>query len=267
MDSTTSRALAPRPARRTRMVLAAISVLALSLVSAFGGAVTHSSPAAAADNQITTTLPGVDVSHYQGTINWTAVHNAGIKFAYIKATEGTTYRDPQFSANYLNAYNAGVIRGAYHFGRPDGASGATQANYFADHGGAWSADGKTLPGTLDIEYGPNSTCYGLSQASMRSWITSFVNQYHARTTRWPVIYSTTDWWTTCTGNYSGFAANCPLWLARYNTTPGTLPAGWSFWTFWQYTSTGSVSGISGNVDRNWFNGDSSRLLALANNTP
>jgi GH25 family lysozyme M1 (1,4-beta-N-acetylmuramidase) len=61
------------------------------------------------------------------------------------------YTDPNFSANYNGAYNAGIIRGAYHFAHPDTSSGATQATYFLAHGGGWSADGKTLPGALDIE--------------------------------------------------------------------------------------------------------------------
>ncbi|BCJ47744.1 hypothetical protein GCM10010168_21030 [Actinoplanes ianthinogenes] len=94
-----------------------------------------------------------------------------------------------------------MIRGAYHFALPNGAGGSAQADYFVGHGGGWSRDGRTLPGALDIEYNPyGATCYGLSQASMRSWISAFLNRYHALTGRWAVIYTTTDWWTTCTGN-------------------------------------------------------------------
>ena len=208
-------------------------------------------------------LPGLDVSHYQGTINWTTVKNQGAQFAYIKATEGTTYRDPNFSANYTNAYYAGLVRGAYHFAQPASSTGAAQADYFAAHGGAWSADNQTLPGMLDIEYNPNgATCYGLSQASMRSWITSFLNEYHAKTGRWATIYTTTDWWTTCTGNTSAYASNDPLAIARYSSSVGTLPAGWGFYTFWQWADSGTFPG-----DQDVFNGAHDRLVALANNTP
>jgi GH25 family lysozyme M1 (1,4-beta-N-acetylmuramidase) len=215
-----------------------------------------------------TTTAGIDVSHHQGTINWTSVRNAGIQFAYIKATEGTSYKDPLFNTNYPAAYYAGVIRGAYHFALPNLSSGAVQADYFYNNGGRWSADNRTLPGALDIEYNPyGSTCYGLSQSAMRSWIADFLNRYHYRTGRYAVIYTTTNWWVTCTGNYSGFAGHHPLWIARYSSSPGTLPAGWSFWTFWQYTASGSVPGVSGSVDRDYFNGARDRLLALANNTP
>ncbi|MEV6523883.1 lysozyme [Longispora sp. NPDC051575] len=211
--------------------------------------------------------PGIDVSHYQGTINWTSVRNAGIQFAYIKATEGIGYKDTKFNTYYPAAYHAGVIRGAYHFALPDRSTGAAQADFLVDNGGAWSRDNLTLPAALDIEYNPyGATCYGKSASAMVAWINDFLARYQARTGRWAVLYSTTNWWQTCTGNYSGFANRSPLWLARYASAPGTLPAGWPVYTIWQYSSTGSVAGIAGNVDRNNFNGDRGRLLALANNT-
>jgi GH25 family lysozyme M1 (1,4-beta-N-acetylmuramidase) len=207
---------------------------------------------------------GVDVSHYQGSINWSSVKGAGIEFAWIKATESTNYKDPQFNANYLNAYNAKVIRGAYHFAQPSASSGAAQADYFASNGGAWSRDNLTLPGMLDLE----GSCSGLSQASMQNWILSFYNEYKARTGRDVVIYTSPSWWSSCTGGWSGMSSRSPLWVAHWTTASSpTIPAGFPFWTVWQYTDAGSVSGISGAVDRDRFNGDSSRLLALANNTP
>ncbi|MEU8705501.1 GH25 family lysozyme [Streptomyces sp. NPDC048565] len=207
---------------------------------------------------------GVDISHYQGSINWSSVRNAGIEFAWMKATEGTTYKDPTFSTNYVNAYNAGVIRGAYHFARPDASTGAAQANFFADSGGAWSRDNLTLPGVLDIE----GSCYGKSAAAMQSWILDFYNTYKARTGRDVVIYTSPSWWNSCTGGWSGMSAKSPLWVAHWTSAGSpTIPSGFPSWTVWQYSSTGSVSGVSGNVDRDRFNGDRSRLLALANNTP
>ncbi|MGW0666004.1 GH25 family lysozyme [Streptomyces sp. NPDC002746] len=207
---------------------------------------------------------GMDVSSYQGSINWTSVRGAGIEFAWMKATEGTTYKDPTFSTNYLGAYNAGVIRGAYHYGRPDVSGGAAQANFFADNGGAWSRDNLTLPGVLDIE----GTCYGKTPAAMQSWILDFYNTYKARTGRDVVIYTSPSWWNSCTGGWSGMSARSPLWVAHWTSAGSpSIPTGFPFWTVWQYSSTGSVSGISGNVDRDRFSGDRSRLLALANNTP
>lgn len=207
---------------------------------------------------------GVDISSWQGSINWGSVRSAGIEFAWMKATEGTTYKDPTFSANYLGAYNAGVIRGAYHFARPDVSGGAAQADFFASNGGAWSRDNLTLPGVLDIE----GTCYGKTPAAMQSWILDFYNRYKARTGRDIVIYTSASWWNSCTGGWTGMSARSPLWVAHWTSAGSpSIPQGFPFWTVWQYTSTGSVSGISGNVDRDRFSGDRSRLLALANNTP
>jgi GH25 family lysozyme M1 (1,4-beta-N-acetylmuramidase) len=234
-----------------RMLAAVVSVGAVVAFTVLAG-----SPAEAAG-----VTYGQDVSGYQGNVNWSAQWNAGSRFAFIKATEGTYYTNPYFAQQYNGSYNIGMLRASYHFATPNTTSGATQADYFVNHGGGWSKDGHTLPGALDIEYNPyGATCYGLSQSSMRSWISSFLNEYHARTTRWAVIYTTTDWWTTCTGNYSGFWANSPLWIARYSSSPGTLPAGAPTWSFWQYSSSGPFAG-----DSDQWNGDLTRLKVLACN--
>jgi len=216
-----------------------------------GGATAAITPAVAG-------LPGIDVSSYQGNINWSVVA-PHIDFVYAKATEGTYYTNPDFTNQYLGPYNAGLIRGAYHFGIPNNSGGATQADYFVAHGGGWSADGKTLPGALDIEYNPyGSECYGLTQSQMTSWIHAFANEYAFKEHVYPVIYSTFNWWSTCTGNASGFSNNDPFWIACYCSTAGTLPAGYGFYTFWQYADSGAEPG-----DQDVFNGTYSRLQALA----
>ena len=215
--------------------------------------------AVASPAQAATVTYGQDVASYQGNVNWSAVKANGASFSYSKATEGTYYTNPYFAQQYNGSYNIGMIRGSYHFAIPDGSGGATQAAYFVAHGGGWSRDGRTLPGALDIEYNPyGATCYGFSQSGMVSWISAFLNRYHSRTGRWAVIYTTTDWWSTCTGNYSGFWANSPLWIARYTSSPGTLPAGAPTWSFWQWSSSGVLPG-----DQDVWNGTLARLQVLA----
>ncbi|KAL8868474.1 MAG: hypothetical protein Q9174_004970 [Haloplaca sp. 1 TL-2023] len=206
------------------------------------------------------TVKGFDISHYQANVNYQGAYNSGARFVIIKATEGTTYIDPAFSKHYTGATKAGLIRGGYHFARPTSSSGATQANFFLAHGGGWSGDGRTLPGMLDIEYNPSgATCYGLSKSAMVSWISSFVNQYHSKTGRWPMIYSTNDWWTTCTGNSAAFNTKCPLVLARYSSAgPGTIPGGWPYQTIWQNSDSYAYGG-----DSDIFNGPLSGLKKLA----
>ncbi|WP_338493681.1 lysozyme [Streptomyces sp. SJL17-4] len=203
---------------------------------------------------------GVDVSSHQGNVAWSTLWNSGVKWAYVKATEGTYYKNTYFNQQYTGSYNVGMIRGTYHFATPDTTTGAAQADYFVNNGGGWSKDGKTLPGVLDIEWNPyGATCYGKTQAGMVAWIRDFVNRYKVRTGRDAVIYTATSWWTQCTGNSSAFATTNPLWIARYASTVGELPAGWQYYTMWQYTSSGPTVG-----DHNHFNGDLSRVQALAN---
>ncbi|MCD9595222.1 lysozyme [Streptomyces sp. 8ZJF_21] len=206
------------------------------------------------------TVEGVDVSSHQGNVNWSTLWSSGVRFAYVKATEGTSYTNPNFTQQYNGSYNVGMIRGSYHFALPNNSTGAAQANYFVDHGGGWSKDGKTLPGALDMEYNPyGATCYGLSASAMVNWIKSFSSTYKSRTGRDPVIYTSTSWWKTCTGNSAAFGGINPLWIPRYGSSVGELPAGWGFHTIWQYTSTGPTVG-----DHNKFNGAMDRLQALAN---
>jgi GH25 family lysozyme M1 (1,4-beta-N-acetylmuramidase) len=211
-------------------------------------------------NTATRTI-GMDVSSWQGTVDWAAAARNGARFAYVKATEDTSYQNPYFAQQYDGAYHAGLIRGAYHFGRPDRTSAVAQADYFVQHGGRWTADGRTLPPALDIEYNPyGAACYGLSQAAMTAWLRAFSNEVHARGGRYPVIYSTTDWWQTCTGNSASVAPTDRLWIANWNGAPGVLPAGWRTWKIWQYADSGVLPG-----DQDVFAGGLKPLRAFAAN--
>ncbi|GAB3590752.1 hypothetical protein GCM10027446_06420 [Angustibacter peucedani] len=199
---------------------------------------------------------GIDVSNYQGAVDWGSYAASGISFAYVKATEGTGYTNPSFAQQYDGSYGAGMTRGAYHFALPDRSSGAAQATYFVQHGGGWSADGRTLPGALDIEYNPyGATCFGLSAAAMVAWVADFSDTYRSLTGRDPVIYTTANWWDTCTASNTSRGAVNPLWVARYASSVGTLPAGWGYHTIWQHSSDP--------VDQDLFNGTADRLAALA----
>ena len=172
-----------------------------------------------------TVVYGMDVSSYQGNVAWSTAWNNGARFAYVKATEGTSYTNPYFAQQYNGSYNVGMIRGAYHFAHPNSSSGTAQADYFAAHGGGWSADGKTLPPALDIEYNPSGAeCYGLSQSSMVSWVKAFSNEIHAKYNKYPMIYTTLDWWTTCTGNSSALRGDQPVLDRQVQLHPAD-PAG------------------------------------------
>ncbi|WP_459334678.1 GH25 family lysozyme [Arthrobacter sp. TMS2-4] len=207
---------------------------------------------------------GVDVSSHQGNVDWAAAWRQGSRFAYTKATEALVYKNPYFGGQYRGAETSGMDRGAYHFAIPNVSSGAAQADYFLRNGGGWSADGKTLPPLLDVEYNPypelGNTCYNMSPAQMVSWIRDFSDTMRKRTGRVPMIYTTTDWWNRCTG-YSTAFADHPLHVASYNNCcTGALPAGWRADSLWQYTSEGPVVG-----DWNRWNGNADSLDRFVRN--
>ncbi|MGN9818229.1 lysozyme [Streptomyces sp. SD11] len=236
--------------QRARLVAASVATLAL------GGTALVEVPAAAAGKP-----KGHDVSSHQKNVNWSSAKSKGATFVYVKATESHTYRNPYFAQQYNGARNAGIVRGAYHFALPHTSSGTEQAAHFVRNGGGWRADGWTLPPALDIEYNPydkKKKCYGLSKSGMVGWIRAFSDEVKRQTGRRPVIYTNYNWWKTCTGNSAAFAANHPLWLARYSGSAGPLPSGWKFWTFWQYDNSGSLPG-----DQNLFNGSLSQLKTFA----
>lgn len=204
-------------------------------------------------------LPGIDVASYQGDVNWPNWYTKGVRWTYVKATEGTSYTNPYFGQQYSGSYQAGIMHGAYHFARPDTSTGAAQAKYFVAHGGGWSADGMTLPGALDIEdnYTGGGRCWGNTAAENVAWVKSFMTTYKSLTGRDAVIYTNIPFWQDCLGNSTAFSSTSPFWLAYWSSSrPSSYPGGWTYDTFWQYSGTGST-------DLDVFNGTSARLKVLA----
>ena len=210
---------------------------------------------------------GVDVADYQhphgAAIDWPQVAAAGYKFAFVKATEGDYYVNPYYASDLAQAKAAGLYATGYHFAIPNVSDGASQADYALANGG-YASDGRTLPLALDIEYNPyGAECYGLSPAQLVSWLSAFTAEVQRVTSQQPIIYTTADWWDTCTGDSTAFGSDA-LWVAGYVSGSPPMPAGWANWTFWQYTSRGTVPGITGSVDVSYFLQAAVRLLDPGN---
>jgi GH25 family lysozyme M1 (1,4-beta-N-acetylmuramidase) len=207
---------------------------------------------------------GVDVASFQhpggAPINWPRVAAAGYTFAAIKATEGDYYTNPWYGSDVTEAKAAGLYVTGYHFAIPNVSPGAAQARYAVSHGD-YAADGHTLPLELDVEYDPyvgidhTNECYGLTPAQMVAWIGAFDDEAQRLTGQIPIIYTTADWWDTCTADSTAFGSG-PLWVAAYAAASPPLPAGRDDWTFWQYASSGTVPGIAaaGHTDVSYFGG-------------
>jgi GH25 family lysozyme M1 (1,4-beta-N-acetylmuramidase) len=200
-----------------------------------------------------TRLEGIDVSHWQGTINWTKVAAAGKSFAILKATDSYDYTDPTYATNHAAAKAAGLWTGAYHFARPDATVGdaVREADLFASVIGLGAKD---LIPALDLEVSG-----GLTTTPLQNWVASWLTEVTARTGVKPMIYTSPAFWKKYMGDSSALAdaGYKTLWIAHWNVTSPTVPAnnwGGHGWTFWQYSDCGTVAGISGCVDLDRFNG-------------
>lgn len=203
------------------------------------------------------TLPGIDVSKYQGTISWPAVAASGIKFVSIRATEGTSYSDPTFAFNWQHAHAAGLTRTAYHFARPAEAAEA-QAEFFVSTvvaAGGYPRNSSTMQLMLDLE-----DADGLAPSAVWAWVQAFMARLQALTGRPGIIYCGFYFWRDQVGNPMD-NLNAPLWVAAYTPAPQVPPA-WPFWTFWQYADNGSIPGITGKVDLDHFAGSEEELAKL-----
>jgi GH25 family lysozyme M1 (1,4-beta-N-acetylmuramidase) len=197
---------------------------------------------------------GVDVSNWQGTIIWSKVAAAGKHFAYMKASEDTTYVDPTYATNRQQAHAAGLYVGAYHFATPTTTPGDAIAQ--ADHflAAATPAKGDLLP-VLDLERSG-----GLTQTQLIAWVQAYVGRIYQRLGVRATIYVSPNFWTNYMGDTTWFATSGfnVLWIAHWTTatTPLVPGANWGGkgWAFWQYTSDGTVPGIGGRVDLDRYNG-------------
>jgi GH25 family lysozyme M1 (1,4-beta-N-acetylmuramidase) len=211
------------------------------------------------NSHVSAAVQGFDISHWQPTVDFAAAYASGARFVIIKATEGTTYIDPSFSSHYSGATAAGLVRGGYHFAHPGVTDPADEADFFLAHGGGWTADGRTLPGMLDLESeGDSGECWGLTAAEMVAWIRGFSERYEGATGRYPMLYTNPSWWDECTGNSDAFADTNPLVLARWSSSVGTVPGGWAAQTIWQNSDEYEYGG-----DSDVFNGDEAALEQFA----
>jgi lysozyme len=197
---------------------------------------------------------GIDVSEWQGNIDWNKVKAAGKSFAIIRVSDGTGHLDPYFAANWKDAKAAGLIRGAYQFFEP-GGDAVAQANLLLQHMGPLQPG--DLPPMIDVE-----ATGGQSPQTIANKIHQWINVVQGATGMKPLIYTGTWFWDPNV-NSADFASY-PLVESWYcNNCCPNLPSPWKSWTMWQYSSSGSVAGIAGNVDLDRFDGTLAELTQLA----
>jgi lysozyme len=193
-------------------------------------------------------IHGIDVSSYQGRIDWRKVKlmkedSVHISFAFIKATEGVLLVDPYFQRNWREANKAGLTCGAYHYFRPK-LDGKWQARFLLQN---VKIEKGNLPLAVDIE-----ELDGVSPEKMRGGLADFLKEITTKTKVKPVIYTGLKFYSD---NLVGYYNDYPLWIAHYSQ-PETNSGKDEYWRFWQHSDKAKVNGVYRTVDFNVFNGDS-----------
>ena len=239
-----------------------VRALGVRIVAALAAAAALASPAGAA-----TYAKGIDVSHYQGIINWTEVAGQSYRFTFAKATEGTTYVDATYPVNRAGAEGMGLRFGAYHFGRPggSGASGIAsnaiaQADHFVQIAAPQSGE---LPPVLDLE-----VTGGLTPTNLATWAAAYMDEVKALTGVSGFIYASPDFWKKNLSNTASFAlGGYRLWVAHWtaNASPSVPASNWGGlgWTFWQWTDCAKVPGFLHCVDGDRYVGLDPGPIAIA----
>ncbi len=198
----------------------------------------------------TVTFEGIDVSHFQGDVDWTQVKAAGKTFAFAKATQGTEEVDPQFATNWPAMKQAGVVRGAYHFFQPD-ADATAQAEHFI---ATVQLEAGDLPPVIDVEVAEGVSTEGID-ADVKTWLEKVAAAYGVQ----PILYSDLSF---IQENLASGFSDYPLWVADYSSDPPDPPGDWQKWTFWQNSDTGEVAGIDGDVDLDRYQGTEAEWRGL-----
>lgn len=189
------------------------------------------------------TTSGIDVSYYQGDIAWPRVARAGVKFAFIRVSDGEEIFDIKFQANWMGARQAKILRGAYQFFRPE-QSPIAQADLMIrtlrKHGRG------ELPPVIDIEVDGGLPLTTVAK-NAKIWIAHVRSQLGVE----PIVYTNPGMWRW--GGATDLGSQL-LWLAHYTEQCPSVPPPWTRWTFWQYTENGRIAGIDGPVDLDVFDG-------------
>jgi len=199
------------------------------------------------------TVFGIDVSYYQGDIDWNAVAADGVEYAFVRVSHSTQFFDPQFDTNLAGSRAAGIHTGVYQYFEPD-EDPIAQADLLLENLGELQPG--DLPPVIDVE----STA-GLAPAAVSAAVQEWVDHVEAALGVRPIIYTGYYFWQDNVAS-ADFGAY-PLWIAWYGVEcPGNVPTGWSQWAFHQYCDCGTVAGVSGQVDVNRFNGSLADLEML-----
>lgn len=253
-------------------VSAGVAVAALGTALA---TLTPLTPAAQAAPPSAYRVAGVDTSHHnhgrgeRERIDWQRVARTN-SFAFLKASQGTRFKDPWFARDYAAASRTSLLRAPYHYYDPRTTTdGAAQARNFIATARAAGYRGDRageLPPVLDVEKVIRNRKEVCPSALRTRELTVFLRDVRTAFKVTPIVYTRASFVKECMGGDGKVFAGYPLWLARYGSgakEPQAVPGAGRSWTFWQHTDRGSTPGIPGTGDRNVFRGSLAELRAMA----
>lgn len=207
-------------------------------------------------------LQGIDVSHWQGAVDWKKVAGAGFKFCFLKATQGSGFVDKRVKANVAGAKAAGLYVGLYHYFTPTGDAGAQFGNFWATVLNCGGPKGLLVP-VLDVEGDNQNSLGGMDAGAYAKSCLAWLSYLKKKTGRDGIVYT----YPYFAKQLNGALGEYPLWIASYpklTLESGKLTgvAGWDDWCFWQWSNAGRVAGVGGSVDMDSFNGDEAALRRL-----
>ena len=209
------------------------------------------------------TILGTDVYHGDDPINWNTVKANGYTYAWCKATQGTTYTDPDFVSNITSGETAGMYMGAYDFNDAENQTATAEANYFLSVAGSY-IKACEMPPVLDLEdpsSGP-ALSSAFSSTALTNWVQTWMTTVQTATGITPVLYTTRGYAAYLNSSLNGY----PLWVADPDgsTTVAPSTGSWTTYAFKQYSFTATIPGLgsSGGADADVFNGSSAQFMTL-----
>ncbi|WP_337013269.1 glycoside hydrolase family 25 protein [Pantoea sp. AS142] len=198
---------------------------------------------------------GIDVSHWQGDIDFEKVAATGIEYVFIKATEGATGQDAKYLDNRNGFMSAGVIIGAYHYFRALSSTPEAQRDNIVTTLTAAGYDSSAEYFIVDAERSGNEAATPDEMADKLYQLMQLLNDEAILGGRKPLIYCSNNFWNNyISGNKYAFS-EYPLWIANWNVDEPAIPATWTdagkSWSVWQYSDKGRVDGINEDVDLDW----------------
>jgi len=205
-----------------------------------------------------TYIDGVDVSSYQGVVDWRKVASSGIKFAWVKCSEGTTHKNRRRQSNLSGARREGIAVGGYHFARPDTYQRIKLADARKEAENFLSCYGDAHPGdlipVLDLESGLLKNNHGYNCDWIFEWARVVQDELGCKPMMYSARWATTSRLLNADQTQLAMLSKYPLWWAEYRSARTIAPtkklSPWKSWQVWQWTGSGEVAGIKGKCDRN-----------------